>query len=85
MEFCISSKNLKELYLSGNQLTILPPEIGNLTNLKTLSLDMNQLTSLPLEIGKLVNLQTLYLSENQFSEEEKEKLKKLLPNCNIYF
>ncbi len=34
-----------------NQLTALPPEIGQLTNLQTLYLGDNQLTTLPPEIG----------------------------------
>ena len=39
------------LDLSYSQLTILPPEIGQLTNLSELNLTYNQLTNLPPEIG----------------------------------
>ncbi|EMG08956.1 leucine rich repeat protein, partial [Leptospira interrogans serovar Grippotyphosa str. LT2186] len=45
----------------------------------------NQLTTIPKEIGQLQNLQTLYLRNNQFSIEEKERIRKLLPKCQIYF
>ena len=48
--------NLTLLGLGGNQLTLLPPEIGNLTNLMRLHLGGNQLlTKLPSEIGYLVD------------------------------
>lgn len=36
----------------GNQLRILPPEIGQLTNLRVLAADSNQLTILPGAGGK---------------------------------
>ncbi len=77
--------NLKEFYLTGNSLTKLPSELGNLLNLQTLYLGGNELTSLPSELGNMVNLRTLDLYGNDLSEEEMQKIKKLLPNCNIIF
>jgi len=75
--------NLHHLYLDTKDLTSLPPEIGKLANLTELNLDENNLTSLPPEIGKLANLTKLDLRRNNFSNEEKRKIKKLLPNCRI--
>ncbi|MBD2521372.1 COR domain-containing protein [Nostoc sp. FACHB-133] len=56
-----------ELDLSYKGLTILPPEIGQLTNLQSLDLSSNQLSSLPPEIVQLTNLQSLDIGSNQLS------------------
>jgi small GTP-binding protein len=56
-----------ELDLSGRELTVLPPEIGQLTNLQTLNLSRNQLNSLPEKIGQLTNLQSFNLNNNQLN------------------
>ena len=53
--------------LSDRGLTVLPPEIGQLTSLQTLQLNDNQLTALPPEIGQLASLQTLQLDGNQLT------------------
>jgi internalin A len=55
------------LSLDNNQLSTLPPEIGQLANLTTLFLANNQLSTLPPEIGQLANLTTLFLANNQLS------------------
>jgi len=63
----------------------LPPEIGNLVRLETLDLRGNGLTKLPVEISKLKKLKNLILYGNDFTVEEKEKIKRWLPNCQIEF
>ncbi|MEM9449249.1 MAG: COR domain-containing protein [Cyanobacteria bacterium P01_E01_bin.6] len=56
-----------DLDLSGNSLTELPPEIGQLTSLQSLVLSYNQLSALPTEIVQLTSLQSLVLSANPLS------------------
>ena len=58
---------MTELYLFNNQLTTLPPEIGQLTALTTLYLNHNQLTALPHEISQLTALTELWLDNNQLT------------------
>lgn len=49
-------------------LTILPPEIGQLTQLTKLALGGNDLTGLPPEIGQLTQLTMLDLGNNRLTE-----------------
>jgi small GTP-binding protein len=68
----------EELDLAGNDLTELPPSIGELKSLNRLTLGKsdssrskslgNKLTSLPPEISELTNLQFLNLSNNNISQ-----------------
>lgn len=64
-----AAKQTGVLNLSGNQLTSLPAEIGDLTKLWQLDLSGNQLTSLPAEIGELTNLKELNLRGNPLGEK----------------
>jgi Leucine-rich repeat (LRR) protein len=75
--------NLKVLYADGNLLRELPKGIGDLKKLEYLSLSGNALTKLPDEIKNLTALKHLHLENNQFSQEEKERIKKLLPQVDI--
>ena len=59
--------NPKSLRLGNNQLTSLPPEIGQLENLEVLALNENQITSLPTNFENLKRLKKLYLSTNQIT------------------
>lgn len=77
--------NLELLHLYDNQLESLPSEIGNLANLKVLDLHTNRLTTLPESIANLTNLEVLYLGGNSLPEEEKQKVRNLLPTTKIYF
>jgi hypothetical protein len=57
--------NLKEFYVSMNQLKSLPDSIGNLGNLKEFYVSENQLKSIPDSIGNLGYLRGFYVYENQ--------------------
>jgi hypothetical protein len=63
---------IRELNLTGNKLTQLPKEIGNMVNLEKLLLNKNQLTELPKEIGKLKKLKSLSLFDNKVTQLPKE-------------
>ncbi|NET39396.1 MAG: TIR domain-containing protein, partial [Cyanothece sp. SIO1E1] len=63
---------LTVLFLSQNQLTEVPKELGQLSKLTVLSLSQNQLTEVPKELGQLSKLTELYLSQNQLTEVPKE-------------
>lgn len=62
-----------------------------MTNIEELSLNNLGLTILPDVIFSLKNLKKLDLgnlgdkNQNNFSKPEQEKIKKLLPNCEITF
>uniref|UniRef100_A0A8C0JDF5 Scribble planar cell polarity protein n=1 Tax=Chelonoidis abingdonii TaxID=106734 RepID=A0A8C0JDF5_CHEAB len=56
--------NLRELWLDRNQLSALPPELGNLRRLVCLDVSENKLEQLPNEISGLVALSDLLLSQN---------------------
>ena len=76
---------LQILLLGYNSIEEIPESITKLKTLKILSLKHNQLKTLPNKIGHLTSLKKIDLSENPISKEEQEKIKKLLPNCEIIF
>uniref|UniRef100_A0A7S1TGR8 Uncharacterized protein n=1 Tax=Compsopogon caeruleus TaxID=31354 RepID=A0A7S1TGR8_9RHOD len=57
-------QRLEELYLYGNDLKIVPRELGNLLKLRILNLSRNQLTEIPTSFGELSGLTELYLMDN---------------------
>jgi Leucine-rich repeat (LRR) protein len=57
-----------ELSLSGQEITVLPESIGNLTHLKFLYVAGNHLAVLPESIGQLKELRVLSLDGNQLTE-----------------
>jgi len=77
-------EGVTELALTGEGLTVLPPEIGQLSNLIALDLSDNQLTNLPEAIAKLSNLTTLDLGENYLMNLP-EVIAKLSNLTTLYF
>lgn len=57
--------HLERLDLSINEISEIPPEIGNLVNLKRLDLVKNKITRIPRSIGNLVNLDRLNIAANK--------------------
>nr|CAD7423029.1 unnamed protein product [Timema monikensis] len=60
--------NLKELNLSGNNLTCFPEQVLELSKLKYLYLGGNQIQEIPKDIWKLTWLQILYMGGNRLVE-----------------
>uniref|UniRef100_A0A8C2ZHS9 Protein scribble homolog n=1 Tax=Cyclopterus lumpus TaxID=8103 RepID=A0A8C2ZHS9_CYCLU len=56
--------NLRELWLDRNQLSSLPPELGNLRKLVCLDVSENRLEELPSELNGLLALTDLLLTQN---------------------
>lgn len=75
--------NLEVLIVENNHLTQIPFEIYKATKLRVVSFRGNQLRKLPDSISQLENLTVLDLRGNNFDSEELEKLKILLPGCEI--
>lgn len=55
-------KNLKKLYLRGNRITSLPPQIANLDQLELLDLSNNNIADLRAKVFDLKNLKTLVIN-----------------------
>lgn len=62
----LNSLVLGFIFFGGNNISILPKEIGMLSNLTNLYLGANKLSSIPKETGHLKSLLNLDLSDNNF-------------------
>lgn len=60
--------NLLILNIDNNELTTLPPTVGQLSSLIELNASNNNIITLPSEITQLQHLKTLYLRNNQLSQ-----------------
>jgi len=78
-------QNLEVLVIENNHLSQIPFEIYKAYKLRVISLRGNNLTKLPDSISQLENLSLLDLRGNPFDPDEIEKLKLLLPGCEIRF
>lgn len=79
--FLISSVSPRKLSFSGNSLTSLPPELGQLTRLKELFISRNRLTALPNSLLTLTNLEKLSLARNELALNQ---LKPLVALSNLH-
>jgi Leucine-rich repeat (LRR) protein len=64
---CARVPTLQVLDLSRNEISVVPPSVGELAMLVELLLDDNTIEVVPEEIGKLVKLKTLSLRNNQIA------------------
>lgn len=78
-------KHLEVLIVENNQLTSIPFDIYKAQKLRIISFRGNKLQRLPDSISQLENLTLLDIRGNNFSAEEVEKLKALLPGCEVKF
>lgn len=76
-------QKLEVLIIENNKLTEIPFTIYKAQKLRFISFRNNNLARLPDSISQLENLSLLDISGNSFSAEEIEKLKILLPGCEI--
>ena len=65
-------RELRSLFLCGNQFSVLPDVVQELSELRSLNLERNQLESLPNFFGNLSRLRVVDLDKNHLSE---------LPEC----
>lgn len=77
--------NLEVLVLENNHLTTIPFTIYKAQKLRIISLRGNNLTRLPDSISQLENLSILDLTGNPIEADELEKIRLLLPGCQIKF
>lgn len=70
---------LKELYVSFNELTRLPPEIGRCETLERLVASNNSLEELPHELGKCSKLKVLDVNTNKLRVHSQYSL------CLLFF
>ena len=69
-------RNLKILVLSGNKISRVEQDIGNLKNLESIDLNQNKLTTFPSYVCQLVALKQLSLAKNKIGS---------IPSCIQYF
>lgn len=71
-DLILNIRSLKSLTLEDNKITVVPPDIRNLSLLQKLNLKKNLLESLPSEISELSFLTEIDLSRNKYFDLPKE-------------
>lgn len=82
-EIC-SLPNLRWLSFAYNQIQYIPKEIGGLPKLRELHIEHNRVNRLPKEIGELNHLKYLDIRSNPLADGEFSKIRKLLPDTDIW-
>lgn len=76
---------LEVLVIENNPINKIPFEIYKAQKLRVISLRGNQLIKVPESISQLENLTVLDLRGNKIDPEEIEKLRTLLPGCEVKY
>ncbi|MBZ4035976.1 hypothetical protein K6T82_14475 [Flavobacterium sp. 17A] len=74
----LKPESVVELDLTDTKLSVFPEEILRFKNLKFLTLSNNEISEIPNEINKLQFLIGINLSDNPISDQEKNRIRKLL-------
>jgi Leucine-rich repeat (LRR) protein len=81
-----SIKNLQklEVFNAGNNPRIyVPASFNELKSMKRMYWVNNKWNSLPMTFEKMTFVHDFYINGNDFSEEEKERVRKLFPNIRL--
>lgn len=78
-------ENLFSLDFRDNQIEFLPNNITKIKKLNFIDLSYNKIKTLPQSIANMKGLRKLYLVGNPIGNEEKDRIRKALPNCIISF
>ncbi|MDZ4750507.1 MAG: leucine-rich repeat domain-containing protein [Flavobacteriales bacterium] len=76
-------RHLRELNLAENFITGIPDEIENLADLKYFILWQNPIEYYPNSLGMLEKLEVFDLLHNLMTERTQDRLRNILPKCNI--
>ena len=74
---------LEQLHIYNNRITSIPSDIINLKNLKFLFIHDNNIEEIPDDMERMKNLIFIKIDGNPLKEGQIEKLKKMLPKCQI--
>ena len=77
--------NLKELLIFDNKIDSIPDYFSTLTNLETLEIWNNPIKYISPEIKKFQKLRQMRIDDDNLTIQDKENLKRWLPNCTINF
>jgi hypothetical protein len=77
--------SLKELLLFDNKIDSIPDYFSSLTNLENLEIWDNPIKYITPEIKKLQKLRQMRIDDDNLTIQDKDNLKKWLPNCTINF
>jgi Leucine-rich repeat (LRR) protein len=78
-----SLTSLKTLYIEGNDLAVVSPEITKMQQLEILNFGISPIDRLPDELGQLPRLQHIYLSLGETTPEEAKRFHSKFPKIEV--